>query len=174
MPWQRPEDDPPNSFPTLGYQVADWIEERCAIPDREMVGDPFLLTDEQLRFLLHLYRLDPDTGEFFYARGAQLTRPQKWGKGPIAAAVICAEAQGPVRFDRWDPDHRDGVVGKQVATPLIQVTAVSEDQAENVYTALLQRMASSQRVIAPFHGFRSAHRLRTRARGRPAGRPREQ
>lgn len=137
MGWRRPDDDPPNSFPTLGYQVADWIEERCAIPDREMVGEPFLLTDEQLRFLLHFYRLDPDTGEFFYTRGAQLTRPQKWGKGPLAAAIICAEAQGPVRFDRWDPEHRDGVVGKPVSTPLVQVTAVSEDQTDNVYSALL-------------------------------------
>jgi hypothetical protein len=57
--WARPKDDPPNTFPTLGYQVADWIESRCAIPDREMIGEPFLLTDEQLRFLLHFYRLDP-------------------------------------------------------------------------------------------------------------------
>jgi hypothetical protein len=128
---------PTNEFPTLGYQVADWIEERCAIPDREFIGEPFLLIDEQLRFLLHFYRLDPVTGEFIYYRGAQLTRPQKWGKGPFSAAIICAEAQGPVRFDRWEPDHPDGVVGKPVATPLIQVTAVSEDQADNVYSALL-------------------------------------
>jgi hypothetical protein len=135
--WARPKDDPPNTFPTLGYQVADWIESRCAIPDREMIGEPFLLTDEQLRFLLHFYRLDPDTGDFYYVRGGQLTRPQKWGKGPLSAAVICAEAQGPVRFDRWDPEHRDGVIGKPVATPLIQVTAVSEDQTDNVYSALL-------------------------------------
>jgi hypothetical protein len=135
VPWREPQ--LPGEFPTLGFQVADWIEERCAIPDREMVGEPFLLTDEQLAFLLHFYRLDSDTGEFFYTRGGQLTRPQKWGKGPLSAAVICAEAQGPVRFDRWDPEHRDGVVGKPVATPLIQVTAVSEDQTDNVYSALL-------------------------------------
>ena len=122
-------------FPTLGYQVADWIEERCAIPDRELVGDPFLLTDEQLLFLLHFYRLHPKTGKFVYTRGAQLTRPQKWGKGPIAAAVICAEAQGPVLFDGWDAAGEP--VGKPWSTPLIQVTAVSEDQAENIYSALL-------------------------------------
>jgi hypothetical protein len=88
VPWREPQ--LPGEFPTLGFQVADWIEERCAIPDREMVGEPFLLTDEQLAFLLHFYRLDSDTGEFFYTRGGQLTRPQKWGKGPLSAAVICA------------------------------------------------------------------------------------
>lgn len=133
MPWRGASR--PGEFPTLGYEVADWIEARCAIPDREMVGDPYLLTDEQLKFLLNFYRLDPKTGKFFYHRGAQLTRPQKWGKGPLSAAVICAEAQGPVLFDGWDADGEP--VGKPWSTPLIQVTAVSEDQAENVYSALL-------------------------------------
>ena len=69
----------------LGYAVADWIEARCAIPDREFAGNPFLLTDEQLRFVLNFYRLVPETGKFYYERGGQLVRPQKWGKGPIAA-----------------------------------------------------------------------------------------
>lgn len=133
MPWRGPE--VPNEFPTLGYQVADWIEARCAIPDREFVGDPFLLTDEQLNFVLHFYRLDPDSGGFAYYRGAQLIRPQKWGKGPLSAAIICAEAEGPTRFDGWDASGES--VGKPVATPLIQVTAVAEDQTENVYSALL-------------------------------------
>lgn len=133
MPWRAPE--VPGEFPTLGYQIADWIEERCAIPDREAVGNPFLLTDEQLRFVLHFYRLDPVSGRFAYDRGAQLTRPQKWGKGPLAAALVCAEAQGPALFDGWDAAGEP--VGKPWATPLIQITAVSEDQTENIYSALL-------------------------------------
>jgi hypothetical protein len=132
VPWREPE--VPGEFPTLGYQVADWIESRCAIPDREEVGKPFLLTDEQLRFLLHFYRLDPETGSFHYVRGAQLVRPHKWGKGPLTAAIICAEAQGPVLFDGWDASGEP--VGKAWSTPVIQVTAVSEDQTENIYTAL--------------------------------------
>lgn len=133
MPWRGPS--LPGEFPTLGYLVADWIEARCAIPDREYVGSPFLLTDEQLRFVLSFYRLDPGTGRFYFHRGGQLVRPQKWGKGPLSAAVICAEAQGPVCFDGWDADGEP--VGKPWATPLIQVTAVSEDQTDNVYSALL-------------------------------------
>lgn len=133
MPWRGAET--PGEFPTLGFLVADWIEEHCAIPDREMVGEAFLLTDEQLNFLLNFYRLDADTGAFFYSRGGQLTRPQKWGKGPLSAAIICAEASGPVTFDGWDADGNP--VGKPWTTPLIQVTAVSEDQTANVYSALL-------------------------------------
>lgn len=133
MPWRGPET--PGEFPTLGFEVADWIEDHCAIPDRDMVGEAFLLTDEQLNFLLNFYRLVPETGEFYYPRGAQLTRPQKWGKGPLSAAIICAEAAGPVTPDGWNADGDP--VGKPWTTPLIQVTAVSEDQTANVYSALL-------------------------------------
>src|SRR5690606_15019801 len=132
MPWRGPEVE--GEFPTLGYLVADWIEARCAIPDREQIGQPYLLTDEQLNFLLHFYRLNEDGG-FHFWRGGQLVRPQKWGKGPLSSAIICAEAQGPVKFDGWDAYGEP--VGRPWATPLIQVTAVSEDQTDNVYSALL-------------------------------------
>lgn len=133
MPWRGAE--VPGEFPTLGFEVAQWIEDSCAIPDREYVGNPFLLTDEELLFLLNFYRLVPETGEFFYNRGGQLTRPQKWGKGPFSAAYICAEAEGPVLPAGWDANGEP--VGKPWTTPVIQVTAVSEDQTENVYSALL-------------------------------------
>lgn len=125
----------PGEYPTLGYHVADWIESRCVIPDGDRVGEPYLLTDEMLQFLLEFFRLDPETGEFFYLRGAQLIRPQKWGKGPFAAAIICAQAAGPVRFSHWDADGEP--VGMRWRTPRIQVTASSEKQADNVWKALL-------------------------------------
>jgi hypothetical protein len=133
MPWKGPEY--PGHFPTLGYQVAEFIETRCAIPDGDHAGDPYLLTDEMLRFLLWFYRLEPDTGRFTYMRGAQLVRPQKWGKGPFSASVICAEAEGPVLFDGWDAAGEP--VGRPWSTPWIQVTAVSEDQTDNVWRALV-------------------------------------
>jgi hypothetical protein len=135
VPWRGPQT--PGEFPTLGFQVADLIEAKCAIPDGLHVGDPFLLTDEMLNFLLHHYRVDPDTGRFFYDRGSQLVRPQKWGKGPFSAAMVCAEAdpEGPVLFDGWDSAGEP--VGRPWPTPHIQITAVSEDQTANVYRALL-------------------------------------
>jgi hypothetical protein len=135
MPWRGP--DFPGEFPTLGYAVAELIQQACVIPDGDLVGEPFALTDEMLRFLLRFYRLDPETGRFHYDRGAQLTRPQKWGKGPFVAAIICVEGhpEGPVRFAGWDAAGEP--VGRPWATPHIQVTAVSEDQTENVWRALL-------------------------------------
>jgi hypothetical protein len=125
------------AFPTLGYQVAALIQATCAIPDGDRMGQPYLLTDEQLRCALHHYRLDPFTGRFVHFRGSQITRSQKWGKGPFASAFICAEAhpEGPVLFDGWDAQGQP--VGRPWATPHVQVTAVSEDQTDNVFRALL-------------------------------------
>jgi hypothetical protein len=135
------------AFPTLGYDVAELIEAKCAIPDGDHAGEPYLLSDEQLRFLLHLYRVDPNVKwdraarrwrtPFVHFRGGQLVRPQKWGKGPFSAAWICAEAdsEGPVLFDGWDASGHP--VGRPWATPWIQVTAVSEDQTANVWRALV-------------------------------------
>lgn len=139
MPWRGPESA--GEFPTLGYIVADWIEENCAIPDGDTAGDPFILPDEQLRFLLWHYRLNPKAkaGEkpsaAFIFRRSQLTRPQKWGKGPFLSAIICAEAEGPVLFDGWDADGEP--VGRPWSTPWIQVVAVSEDQTDNVWRSLV-------------------------------------
>lgn len=126
-----PDDETPDL--TLGYEVALWIEDNCAIPDGDRAGEPFVLTDEQLRFVLWWYALNPD-GSFRFRRSL-LVRPQKWGKGPLSAAIICAEAAGPVVFDGFDQGGLPK--GRPWATPWIQVVAVSEDQTDNVWTALV-------------------------------------
>lgn len=141
MPWRGPDPEFPGEFPTLGHLVAEWIEASCVIPDRDVRGKPFLLTDEMYLFLLWMYRLRPKAKEaepasaFHFDRGAQLVRPQKWGKGPLAAAITCAEAAGPVRFAGWDAVGEP--VGRPWATPLIQITACSEGQTDNVWRALV-------------------------------------
>lgn len=139
MPWRGSEY--PGEFPTLGWAVGQWIEAWCVIPDGDDLGKPYILTDEMWRFLAWHYRLRPDATEAGWRsaweyRRSQLVRPQKWGKGPMSAAMICAEAVGDVRFAGWDAS------GEPVARPWpessvwIQVTATSEDQTDNVYRAL--------------------------------------
>jgi hypothetical protein len=137
VPWRGPEYR--GEFPSLGWLVGEWIEAHCVIPDNDYLGDPFLLTDEMWTFLVCHYRLLPNATEDAWQaawayRRSQLVRPQKWGKGPLSAAMICAEAAGPVRFAGWDADGEP--VGREWVTPWIQVTATSEDQTDNVYRAL--------------------------------------
>jgi hypothetical protein len=135
--WRGPEY--PGEFPSLGWLIGEWIEEHCVIPDGDHLGDPYLLTDEMWAFLAWHYRLRLDADEERWQsawayRRSQLVRPQKWGKGPLSAAMICAEAVGPARFAGWDADGEP--CGRPWPTPWIQVTATSEDQTDNVYRAL--------------------------------------
>jgi hypothetical protein len=117
--------------------VADWIERHCVIPDSWRAGEPYLLTDEMRRFLDEFYSVEGRTGEFVYRRGGQLIRPQKWGKGPFSAAIICAEALAPVV-----PVMEYGKLTlRPWPKPWIQVTAVSEDQTVNVFSALIPMIA---------------------------------
>jgi hypothetical protein len=122
------------SVGSFGYKVAEWIEAHCVIPDGWRAGEPYLLTAEMREFLDRFYAVDQRTGQFVHRRGGQLIRPQKWGKGPFSAAIILAEALAPVvpvleygkfRVRRWPK-------------PWIQVTAVSEDQTVNVFSALIR------------------------------------
>lgn len=124
------------------------------------MGAPFRLYDEQLRFVDAHYRLKPTAtpGQLapaFMFRRSLLVRPQKWGKGPLTAAQVCAEGVGPVLFAGWAVggevydcrDHGCGcgweyeyepgeAMGRPWATPLIQITATSEEQTGNIYDAL--------------------------------------
>jgi hypothetical protein len=131
MPWRGPSYR--GEYPTLGLAIGEWIEAYCVIPDGDQMGQPYLLTHEMWRFLFQHYRLDPETGRFAYRR-SQLVRPQKWGKGPFSASIICAECVADVLFDGWDAAGEP--VGRPWATPWVQVTAVSEDQTQNVWRSL--------------------------------------
>lgn len=151
---------PPASRPSLGPLNACWIEQHCVIPDRDDRGKPFRLYDEQLTFYDRHYELKPtaQVGQLapaFRYRRSLLVRPQKWGKGPLTAAQICDEGVGPVLFAGWAEggeiydcrDHGCGCgwiyeyepgepMGRPWPTPLIQITAMSEEQTGNIYDAL--------------------------------------
>ena len=128
-------------FPTLGYEVVDWIENYLQKPDSPD-SEPFRLYQEQVEFIVNMYRLDPATGKRKYHR-AVLSRPRGWGKSPLAGALCAAEGLGPVLFDGWDADGQP--VGKpwsEIRTPEVNIAAVSEDQTANTYRALLEMLES--------------------------------
>jgi hypothetical protein len=152
--WRGPLE--PGEFPTLGYQVAEWIESMCVIPDGDRQGQPYRLTDEMLRFLLRFYRLHPQalvlegrpSAPFVY-RGGQLMRAQKWGKSPFGGAICLGEAFGPVIFDGWNAEGEP--VGRPHPTPWIQVVATSEEQTDNVWMAIYE--TASRGPIADIPGI---------------------
>lgn len=130
-------------FPTLGWQVIDWMTEYLARPDS---GDyePFVPTAEQEDFILRFYEINPATGKRNIARGV-ISRPRGWGKSPFAGALCAVEALGPVVFDGWDADGQP--VGKpwsEVRTPLVNIAAVSEEQTKNTWNSLVEMMETEQ------------------------------
>jgi hypothetical protein len=134
VPWRGPSE--PGEFPTLGYDVGEWIEAHCVVPDGYLQGQPYKLTDEMWKFLVHFYRLytyaapwpAPDSLRY---TGGQLRRSQKWGKDPFGAAMIWAEALGPTRFDGWNA--AGDPVGSPYPTPLIVCLGTSEEQTDNTW-----------------------------------------
>ena len=140
--------------------VPSWIEAHCVIPDGDNQAQPFMLGNEQLLFVSKHYTVKAGAkttqkADAFTYRRSQLVRAQKWGKSPLIAAFVCAEAVGPVLFDGfaeagefyscrangcpcgWTYDYELGEPkGRPWPTPLIQITATSEDQTSNTYDAL--------------------------------------
>jgi len=150
-------------FPTL-FVAVDWIPQHCVIPDGFRKGEPYEPYSWQAWCYLNFYRVKPTArwvpdnpilAPAFYYRRSQIVLPQKAGKGPYTAAHVCVEGVGPALFagwakagDRYDcRDHGCGCgwlyeyepgepKGMPWPTPLIQITAYSQEQTDNVYDAL--------------------------------------
>lgn len=146
-------------FPTL-WVALDWVTQHARVPDGFDRGAPFVLSGWQEWCLANAYRVRPEAqrGQLataFHWRRSQIVMPQKAGKGPYSAARICVEAVGPALFagwasggEAWDcRDHGCGcgwvyayepgeAMGMPWPTPLIQITAFSNEQTSNIYDAL--------------------------------------
>lgn len=159
----KPEDDYVVNFPVL-WVALDWVEAHCVIPDGFHRGEPYMLSSWQSWFYANHYRVRSDAttgGEpavgapAFYYRRSQIIMPQKAGKGPTTASQCCLEAVGPAMFAGWARggevwdcrEHGCGCgwiyeyqpgepMGAAWPTPLIQLTAFSQEQTDNVYGAL--------------------------------------
>lgn len=142
------------------WVALDWIEAHCVVPDGWRAGEPLRLYRWQAQYLAEFYQVRPDAriGQlapaFRYRRGL-LVGPQKVGKNPLVAAQVCLEGLGPALFAGWAEggetyrcsDHgcpcgwtytyRAGEpMGRPWPTPLIQLTAFSQEATQNTYDAL--------------------------------------
>jgi len=151
-------------FPVMWITI-DWVEAHCVIPDGFNKGKPYLLCDWQGWFYANHYRVKPTArlkrgvpgmgAPAFHNRRSQIVMPQKSGKGPLTASQCCLEGVGPAMFAGWADggeqyrciDHGCGCgwtytyatgepMGIPWPTPIIQITAFSEEQTDNIYGAL--------------------------------------
>lgn len=162
-PVPQSTDDYTVDFPTMWVAV-DWVERHCVIPDGFSAGKAYELADWQTWFYVNHYRIKPTASlgnraavgaPAFWYRRSQVVMPQKAGKGPLTASQCCLEAVGPALFAGWASggevwdcrDHDCGCgwiyeyepgepMGAAWPTPLIQITAFSEEQTDNIYAAL--------------------------------------
>jgi hypothetical protein len=141
MPWRGPEYK--GEFPSLGWVLADLIEEYMVAPSGLHYGQPFRLTDRQLEFMVRMHRIDPDTGRYFYRR-AYKEGPKGDGKSPLAGGAAFCHLVGPVVFDGWDAAGEP--VGRPHPTPWIQIAAVAEDQTDNCYMQLRAALGESKAI----------------------------
>lgn len=137
--------DPGAPWPSIGFDVADYIEATLVHGPGPMQGARPKLTDEELRFILRAYEVHPDAlcgdatcncarraGQFRYA-WADYVRLKGARKSELVAWLGHVELHGPCRFAGWD------AYGRPVAAPLralrgvpdIPFAATSEDQAED-------------------------------------------
>lgn len=110
----------------------------------------------------------------FVYRQTLVVAPQKTGKGPMSASFVALEACGPSVFGGWASrgdvyrceDHGcpcgweyaylpGEPMGIRHPSPLIQITATSEDQADNIYRPLrsMIRLGPLQHMLAVREGF---------------------
>ena len=128
---------------TLGWNILEWSGQYLTQPDGYRAGEPWVFTDEQARFVLWWYALDPQ-GRFLY-RSGMLRRMKGWGKDPVGAAICAAEFVGPCRFAGWDADH--AARGEPVQTSWVQVAAVSKEQTRGtmqLFPGMFSRRAIEQ------------------------------
>jgi hypothetical protein len=150
-------------FPTLADIGEAWVKRHCVIPDKQHRGEPFIWSDWQFWCGANHYRIrprlvwddEPLWNQAFVYRRSQVVAPQKTGKGPWSASVVCLEAAGPSQFAGWAEEgdgwacseHGCGCgweyeylpgepMGARHPSPVIQLTANNEDQVGNVYRPL--------------------------------------
>lgn len=143
-------------FDTLGPALVYWaLEHGVRVLDGKKAGQPFILTDQQRKFVAHWYRIYPKghplEGEFVYRSGA-IRLSRGLFKSPLGAFLSVVELVGPVRFAGWDHvDKRGLLLGTRSPMALIQMCAVSEAQVSNSFRYVAEWCAHTTQLASEFN-----------------------
>lgn len=170
-------------FPTLGDLIDGWIEQHCRVPALALRGAPFRQYDWQFWITANHYRVRPGLpaklteqpfNQAFVNRLTLAVAPQKTGKGPHEATIAAVEACGPCLFDGWAKrgdvydcedhgcpcgwyfEYEPGEPkGTRHPSPLVQLTATSQEQVVNVYGPLVAmiHMGPLRELLVPRETF---------------------
>lgn len=133
-------------YPSLGFQLVDWIEHFLVHGPGDVQGEPIDLDMEFALFLVNAYRVhgprSQNAGRRLIRR-AVLSRAKGRAKSELAGMLCCAEGIGPVRFDHWAKrgevsywgyEFEEGEpVGRPVTAAEVLCCATEEGQAGNTY-----------------------------------------
>jgi phage terminase large subunit-like protein len=127
-------------FPSLGAQVASWMEANLTFGPGDLRGDPYVLDPEKRALLHRVYEVHPrgtaQEGRRRFSRSA-LSLQKGSAKTEFGAAIAAAELaeDGPVRFGGWDA--AGSPVGIGLRDPYIPLLAATEEQSDELcFTAL--------------------------------------
>src|SRR5215210_6938849 len=129
-----------------GRRVCKWVERFLVHGEGDHYGTPFILTDDQARFVFCCYERRAD-GRRRYRRVLR-GRPKGSGKTALAAAIALAELGGPVG----------------PTSPVIPVAAASFEQADLVFGTA--RAMVSEGPLEPFFELYDTEILRRDGPGR--------
>lgn len=144
--------------PSLGWQLAHWIETLLCHGPGDIEGTPIELDAEWLAALVRMYEFDARTGRRT-VDSYTLSRPKGRAKSELAGFTVCAEGLGPVRFDHWAArgetswwgyEYETGEpVGAPPTYPFVRCLATEESQTGNTYD-VVQYVLTEARIAEEF------------------------
>ena len=153
---------------SLGRLAYWWMKTFVVYGPGAVRGQPLNFGPERLSDLYHMYALDPDTGKRLHS-SVFLSKCKGADKSGMAGYLVCFEAVGPCRFDRWAQGgetytflghtyvYKAGEpMGRPVLEPVIRCMATEENQTSNVYEVALfnfQEGPLSALDVAAFDGY---------------------